>query len=115
MFEKKDYHYILSGFEAPYEIDGAPILYSFYYSCMRHSGNFGSYNIASWVAGQDVHTKKLAENVWEIQAFFGQYTLRFKWNVATDEISGIIIRTSQTDAPSEKMKEIMIKPAESNP
>src|SRR5690606_22837571 len=75
MFEKKDNHYILSGFEAPYETDGAQILYSFYYSCKRHSGNFDSYNIVSWVGGQDVHTKKMAEDLWEIQAFFGQYTL----------------------------------------
>ena len=115
MLDKKENLYQLSQSDAPYEIDGARMLFHFYYLCMKHSGHVNHYNMAPWIGGRDVHTKKLAEDVWEIQAFFGQYTLRFKWNVATDEISDIIIRTSQTDAPPEKMKDIMVKPAKSNP
>jgi len=115
LLDHKDKHYHLSLSDALYEIDGARILFHFYYLCMKHSGHPIYYNMAPFLSGRDVHTKKLAEDIWEIQAFFGQYTLRFKWNVATDEISDIIIRTSQTDAPPEKMKDIMVKPAESKP
>jgi len=115
MLDKKDNHFQISLSDVPYEIDGARILFHFYYLCMKYSGHVVYNNMAPWVGGRDVHAKKMTKDVWEIQAFFGQYTLRFKWNVATDEISDIIIRTSETDAPPEKMKDIMVKPAESKP
>lgn len=115
MLEKKDNHYQISGFGAPYEINGTQILFNFYYKCMIYSGNFDKYNIAFWVGGQDVHTKKQGKDAWEIQAFYQQYMLRFQWNVATDEISNIIVRTSDTNTIPEDTKEIMVKPAESNP
>lgn len=115
MLIKKENLYQLSRSDAPYEIDGARMLFNFYYLCMMHSGHVNHYNMAPWVGGRDVHTKKLTEDLWEIQAFYQQYMLRFQWNVATDEISNIIVRTSDTNTVPEDTKEIMVKPAESNP
>ena len=111
LFEKKDNHYFIPGFKALNEIDGAQIRYSFYYWCMTHSENFDAYNIAAWVGGPDVHTKKLAKDTWEIQTFYQHYTLNFHWNVATDEISALTIRMSKIDTPPEETKGIMVKPA----
>lgn len=111
MLYQNDNLFQLSPSDAPYEIDGERTLFHFYYLCMKHSGHVIYYNSAPWIAGRDVHAKKLAEDVWDIQAFYQFYTIRYKWNVATDELSDIFIRSSNSDTPSEKMYEFMGKPA----
>src|SRR5690606_7673169 len=115
MLDNNDNLYQLSQSDAPYEIDGARILFQFYYLCMKHSGQVNYDNMIPWVGGQDVHTKELAKNKCEIQAFLQHYALKFHWYLSSDEISNILIRTSETYAPAEETYEIMIKPTESKP
>ncbi|MFT4205429.1 MAG: hypothetical protein QM610_16115 [Chitinophagaceae bacterium] len=50
-----------------------------------------SYNIkgelfVSWVLGNDVYTRKISEQVWDIVGFFHNYALHYRWDIATDDI-----------------------------
>lgn len=109
--EKEGDSYNISSWAAPYEMDGSYTVHNFRYMLMRHVKNYAEYALTAWIAGEDISTKQLTHEVWEIQFFYYKYAVRFHWNVATDEISDLTIRTSDTATTSEEKEAFIIKPA----
>ncbi len=85
--------YKVSSRAAPYEMDGAYTIYNFRYMLMRHLKNYAEYRLTPWIVGYDSYARKTGENIWELQFFYHKYAVNFHWNIATDEISNLAIKT----------------------
>jgi len=105
--ETTDGNYSLSSQISPYETDGSYVINNFQYMLNRKLKNYPEYPLTSWIAGKDIYSKQLAKHLWEIQFFYYKYAVCFHWNIVTDEISDLIIRTSEP-AIDEKETPILI-------
>jgi len=94
VLEKESNSYKLSDIVAPYEMDGAYTVHNLRYMLMLHLKNHAEYALTSWIAGEDIYSKQVANDVWEIQFFYYKYAVNFYWNIVTDEISDLTIKTN---------------------
>lgn len=115
VLEKKGNRYKITNMSAPYEAEGSYSIHNFRYMLMLHLKNHAEYNLTAWIAGVDTYSKRVAKDIWEIQFFYHNYAVSFCWNIATDEISDLIVRSREPAPFSGETKDIMVKPAESNP
>jgi len=95
VLEKEGDRYRISDMAAPYETEGGYTIQNFRYMLMLHLKNRAEYNLTSWIAGIDTYSKQIATDIWEIQFFYHNYAVSFHWNIATDEISDLMIKTKE--------------------
>ena len=95
VLEKEGSLYKVPAIMAPYEMDGAYIIYNFRYLLMRHLKNYAEYDLTAWIVGNDIYTRKAGENIWELQFFYHDFWVSFHWNIATDEISNLTIKSKR--------------------
>lgn len=50
-------------------------------------------DVKQWLLGLEIYTREVEENHWEIHYFFDNFASKYTWNIATDEISGLIIKS----------------------
>lgn len=50
-------------------------------------------DVKQWLLGLEIHTREIEENRWEIHYFFDNFASKYTWNIATDEISGLAIKS----------------------
>src|SRR5690606_7870433 len=95
VLEKEGSRYKISNMAAPYETEGAYTIHNFRYMLMLHLKNHAEYNLTSWIAGVDTYSKRVAKDIWKIQFFYHNYAVSFRWNIATDEISDLTVKTKE--------------------
>ena len=54
--------------------------------------NHAEYRLTPWIVGEDIFSRKVADDVWEIQFFYYRFAVKFRWNIATDEITDLEIK-----------------------
>ena len=95
VLEKEGDRYRISDMAAPYETEGGYTIHNFRYMLMLHLKNRAEYNLTAWIAGIDTYSKRVATDIWEIQFFYHKYAVSFHWNIATDEISDLMVKTKE--------------------
>jgi len=95
VLEKDGGSYKISNMVAPYETEGSYTIHNFRYMLMLHLKNHAEYNLTSWIGGLDTYSNRIAKDIWEIQFFYHNYTVSFRWNIVTDEISDLMVKTRE--------------------
>src|SRR5690606_16095093 len=95
MLEKEGDRYRISNMAAPYETEAGYTIHDFRYMLMLHLKNHAEYNLTAWTAGIDTYSKRVDKDIWEIQFFYHNYAVSFRWNIATDEISDLMVKARE--------------------
>lgn len=95
VLEKEDSGYKISSLMASYETEASYTIHNFRYMLMLRLKNHAEYNLTAWIAGIDTYSEQVAKNIWEIQFFYHNYAVSFRWNIATDEISDLTVKTKE--------------------
>jgi len=78
---------------APYEVAASYTIHNFRYMLMLRLKNHAEYSLTPWIVGEDIFSRKVADEVWEIQFFYYRFAVKFRWNIATDDITDLEIKT----------------------
>ncbi|HWK99318.1 MAG TPA: hypothetical protein VNQ55_05205, partial [Parapedobacter sp.] len=87
--------YRLTDFMAPNETDGSYTINYLRFMLTQYTKSDAEYGLSTWVAGNGVHSMKVREEVWEIQFFYHNFAVSFRWNIATDEVSELMVKTRE--------------------
>lgn len=87
--------YRLSDFVVYGERGVSYTLYNIFYTIILHTERGTAYALASWIAGDDIFTGRIREDLWKIQYFYNNFAISFHWNLATDEISDFTVKTRE--------------------
>ena len=87
--------YSLPLYGAIYDLDGTGIALTIEAATRWETTKTYSNDLRHWLLGSELYTRRLDQKLWEIHCFFDEFASKYIWNIATDEISELVIKSKQ--------------------
>lgn len=88
-----DGRYSLPLHDAIFDLDGARTALTIETATLWGTSQTYPSEVKQWLLGSEIYTREIEEDRWEIHYFFNNFASKYTWNIATDEISGLVIKS----------------------